>query len=440
MSQNDELTRRQFMVNAAQSYLGVSLMPMLGASVATSAFGQSSKGGARPATAKSVIYLNMAGGMSHLDTFDLKPRADREEIQGPTQELKTNVDGASVSSHLAGMATIRDRMCVINSMTSTQGAHEQGQYLLHKNYNPRGTTVHPSLGSWILKLGGRLNEDIPGYVAVRTSSEYSSGGFFGASYSAAPIGSPDEGLQNVNRYRSVTEQDFDARISLAAKMNAEFHSKYNQQQVKAYEGLYDEAVSLMRSEDLKAFDLSQENGQLRDEYGRNHFGQGCLLARRLVKHGVRFVEVTLGGWDSHYDNFAAVENRSKTLDRAYTALIKDLEKQGLLDTTIVALNTEFGRSPQIVKHHSNGRDHHPAAFSAVLAGGGIKGGITYGESDRIGRKVSDKPVSHRDFNTTIGYALGLDVTKTLYSPDKRPFTLTGKDNSGHGEPITEILT
>lgn len=438
MSKTDEITRRQFMVNAAQSYLGVSLIPMLGTAISTPAFAQGSKGG-NQATAKSVIYLNMNGGMSHLDTFDLKPKADREEIQGPTQELKTNVDGASVSSNLEGIAGIRDKMCVINSMTSTQGAHEQGQYLLHKNYNPRGTTVHPSLGSWVLKLGGRINESIPGYVAVRTGSEYTSGGFFGASYSAAPIGSPDEGLQNVDRYGSVSKDDFDARLSLAAKMNAEFHNEFNQQQVEAYDGLYDEAVSLMRSEDLVAFDLSKEDRQTRDQYGRNHFGQGCLLARRLVGHGVRFVEITLSGWDSHYDNFAAVEARSKTLDKAYTALIKDLEKHGLLDSTIVALNTEFGRTPDIVKHHNNGRDHHPAAFSAVLAGGGIKGGTTYGETDRIGRKVSDKPVTHRDFNTTIGYALGLDVEKTLYSPDKRPFTLTGKDNTGHGEPIKELF-
>ena len=424
-----ETTRRQFLVNAARSYLGVSVAPMLGATLASPAMAQPA--GSR-ATAKSVIFLNMAGGMSHIDTFDTKPSS--KDTQGPTESIGTNVDGIQVSSHLPKTAAIMDKLCVISSMTSTQGAHPQGQYMMHKSYAPRGTIVHPSMGSWVLKLGGRLNESIPGYVSVRTNSGVSSGGFLGATYSGVPIGVPDAGLQDVRRHGSVSEESFDSRLRLASKLNAEFHSQYNQKQVEAYDGLYEEAVKLMKSDDLKAFDIRQEPAKIRDGYGRNHFGQGCLLARRLVQHQVRYVEVTLGGWDSHYDNFSTVENRCKTLDQAYAALIQDLEANGLLNDVLVVLSTEFGRSPDIVEQHSMGRDHHPAAFSCVMAGGGIKAGMRYGETDKNGRRVRKNPVTHQNVNATIGHALGLDINQVVYSPSKRPFWMADK-----ADPIKEIF-
>ena len=425
----DELSRRQFMVNAARSYLGVSVAPMLGASLATQVSAQNIRPGAK---AKSVIFLNMAGGMSHIDTFDVKPKS--KSIQGPTEVVDTNVPGIQIAKNLEKTGQVMDKLCVINSMTSTQGAHEQGQYQLHKNYAPRGTIVHPSLGSWVLKLGGRINESIPGYVAVRSNAGSVSGGFFGANYSAVPIGQATEGLKNSLRHGSVSEADFDARLSLASKLNAEFHSQYNQKQVKAYDGLYQEAVKLMKSEDLKAFDITQEPSEVKAAYGEGQFNQGCLLARRLVQHGVRFVEVTLEGWDTHYDNFNEVRNRCQILDQAYATLIQDLEKNGLLDSTVVALGTEFGRTPEIKEDHNMGRDHHPQAFTCVLAGGGIKGGQLYGSTDRRGKKVAEKPVTHQNFSATIGHALGLDLNKTVYSPSKRPFWIADK-----AEPISEIF-
>lgn len=430
MSPQNEITRRQFMVNAARNYLGVSLAPMLGASLAGTGFAQSTRGG--KGTAKSVIFLNMNGGMSHIDTFDTKPKA--KEQQGPTESIGTKVDGIQVSQYLPKTAEIMDKLCVINSMTSTQGAHQQGQYLMHKSYSPRGTIVHPSMGSWVLKLGNRLNDSIPGYVAVQTNPSLASGGFLGATYSGVPIGVPSEGLKNVDRHRNVSEESFDARLSLAAKLNREFHAKYNQEQVTAYEGLYEEAVRLMKSEDLKAFDLNEEKKSLRDGYGRNGFGQGCLLARRLVEHGVRYVEVTLNGWDTHYDNFTTVEKSARTLDRAYAMLISDLARNGLLESTLVVLSTEFGRSPDIVEEHSMGRDHHPAAFSCVLAGGGIKEGMRYGKTDRAARRVREKPVTHQNINATIGYALGLDTSIKVMSPSRRPFWMADK-----ADPIKEIF-
>ncbi|MEM9080156.1 MAG: DUF1501 domain-containing protein [Verrucomicrobiota bacterium] len=388
----------------------------------------------RAKSAEHVIFLNMAGGMSHLDTFDLKPGRD---VQGPVEGISTAGD-YQVSQYLPKTAEVADKMCVINSMTSKQGAHEQGQYLLHRSYSPRGTITHPAIGAWVVRLKGRKNESLPGFVSVGGSARSASSGFMGAEFSGVPLGRPEEGLKDSERAHSVSEEDFNKRLAIADAFNKRFHEKYNVPQVKAYESLYDEAVKLMKSADLEAFDINQEPGTVRERYGQNNFGQGCLLARRLVESGVRFVEVTLGGWDTHYDNFTAVEARAAVLDQGFAALVKDLEIQGLLDSTLVVIGTEFGRSPNIVMEHNNGRDHHPACFSCVLAGGGVKGGVSYGKSDKNGNRPDESPVTLQDFNATIGYALGLDHEQVIYSPSGRPFRMGGADKE-LGTPLTSIF-
>lgn len=425
----DELTRRQFAVNAARAYLGVHLFPMLGGSVASAA----AEGAAKGAKAKHVIYLFMAGGMSHLDTFDPKPR--RKEVMGPTETIDTKADGIQLGHYLPKTAAVADKLCIINSLNSTQGAHEQGTYTMHTSYDMRGTIKHPSLGSWVVKLGGRLHPELPGFVAVNSSPEYTGGGFFGAKYSAAPIGNPEQGLQDSKRPAEVSDDDFARRLSLADRLNRKFHDRYPNPDVRAYEELYREAISLMNSEDLKAFNITEESQQTRDLYGSGNFAQGCLLARRLVEHGVRFVEVQLGGWDTHYDNFTGVEGRCQQFDQAYAALITDLHQRGKLQDTLVVLATEFGRTPRIVAEHGDGRDHHPGAFSCVLAGGGVKGGIKHGESDATATKVRNDLVTVQDFNATIAHALGLPHELVLMSPTKRPFKIADR-----GKPITSIFS
>jgi hypothetical protein len=424
----DELTRRQFVSNAARAYLGVHLFPMLGGTLASAAPETAAKGG----TAKNVIYLYMSGGMSHVDTFDPKPK--KKDVMGKTEAIPTKADGVMLGHYLPKTAEVMDKVCVINSMNSTQGAHEQGTYIMHTSYTLRGTIKHPSLGSWVLKLGGRIHPELPGFVAVNSSPEVTGGGFFGAKYSAAPIGSPDDGLQDSHRSSEVTPENFERRLSLADKMNRQFHGRYPNADVKAYEELYREAISLMNSKDLNAFDLSKESQATRDLYGKGRFAQGCLLARRLVQNGVRFVEVQLGGWDTHYDNFTGVEGRCKEFDQAYAALITDLEKTGKLKDTLVVVATEFGRTPEIKAEHQNGRDHHPSAFSCVLAGGGIKGGTKHGITDASGGKVKEGIVTVQDFNATIAYALGLPHDLVLMSPTKRPFKIADK-----GVPITTLF-
>jgi len=424
----DELTRRRFISNAAKMYLGVNLLPMFGSSVASAA---PAAVPAATAKAKSVIYLFMSGGMSHLDTFDPKKK---KEVMGPTEAIATKASDIMVSKYLPETAKVMDKVCVVNSMTSRQGAHEQGTYIMHTSYEMRGTVKHPSIGAWVMKLGGRHNPEIPGYVAIDSSQEYSGGGFFGAKYAAAPIGSPNDGLQDSKKPGAVNQADFDRRLALADRLNKQFHGKYENADVKAYEELYQEAVKLMNSKDLKAFNIKDEPAATRALYGEGRFAQGCMLARRLVEHGVRFVEVQLGGWDTHYDNFKSVEGRCKELDKAYAGLIMDLEKRGLLKDTLVVVATEFGRTPEIKSEHNDGRDHHPAAFSCLLAGGGVKGGFKHGETDPSGARVKDKPVTPQDFNATIAYALGVSHDLTVMSPSGRPFKFADK-----GAPVMDVF-
>ena len=424
----DEPTRRQFMQNAARAYLGVHLFPMLGPSIASAA----AEGAAKGAKAKHVIYLYMSGGMSHLDTFDPKPK--KKDVMGPTTTIPTSADGVEISGYLPKTAEVADKMCIINSLNSNQGAHEQGSYIMHTSYSQRGTIKHPALGSWVVKLGGRLHPELPGFVAVNSSPELTGGGFFGAKYSAAPIGRPNKGLQDSRRAGQVSKEDFSRRLSLADRLNKKFHDRYPNTDVKAYEELYREAIALMNSKDLKAFDLGEEDAATRKMYGSGNFAQGCLLARRLIEHDVRFVEVQLGGWDTHYDNFTAVEGRCQEFDQAYAALLTDLEKRGKLKDTLVVVATEFGRTPEIKADHGDGRDHHPSAFSCVLAGGGVKGGMKYGETDSSGGKIKKDKVSVQDFNATIAYALGLPHDLVIMSPTKRPFKIADK-----GSPVTSIF-
>lgn len=419
----DEPTRRAFMSHAARTLLGVHLVPMFGPTLTAAP--------AATAKAKHVIYLFMAGGMSHVDTFDPKKKKD---VMGKTTAIATKADGIQVGHYLSKTAEIMDKVCVINSMNSKQGAHEQGSYVMHTSYDLRGTIQHPSIGAWVLKLGGRLHPELPGFVAIDSSPDHVGGGFFGAKFSAAPIGNATEGLKDSHRHDSVSYDDFQRRLSLADRLNRDFHQKFPNTDVKAYEELYREAVSLMNSKDLEAFDIRKESEATRTLYGSGRFAQGCLLARRLVEKGVRFVEVQLGGWDTHYDNFTGVEGRCQEFDQAFAALITDLEARGKLAETLVVVATEFGRTPELNEQHKGGRDHHPSAFSCLLAGGGVKGGYRHGETDPSGSKVRKDMVTVQDFNATIAHALGLPVDKIIQSPSHRPFQIADK-----GKPVTSVF-
>ena len=429
LNRADELTRRQMLVNLAKSTLGVTLLPMTGASVAHGADFVPN----RPRAAKSVIFLMMSGGMSHLDTLDVMGK--KADVLGKTKAIDTSVSGMQLSENLPKTAKQMHHIALFNGMNTNQGAHEQGQYLLTRSYVMRGTIVHPALGSWVVRLAGKRNSNLPGYVAISTDPNQAGGGFMGAKFSGVPIGEAGQGLQDSMKPGSISQEDFDKRLKLADSMNKQFHTQVNNVSIREHNNLYGDALKLMRCDDLKGFDIGKEPTEMQELYGKSRFGQGCLLARRLVEHGVRFVQVTLGGWDTHYDNFTAVPARAKDLDDGLAALLQDLHRRGMLQDTLVVVGTEFGRTPEIISEHSDGRDHFPQAYSCLMAGGGVQGGRFHGKKDDKGAKVVEGLTSPQDFNATIAYALGLPVDQVVVSPSGRPFTIADK-----GKPVTSIFS
>jgi hypothetical protein len=370
----------------------------------------------------------MSGGMTHLDTFGVVPGAD---TMGDTKCIPTSADGVQLGDGLPTVAKHMHHGVIINSLSSTQGAHEQGNYFQHTGYTMRGATRHPTMGAWLQKFQGKGHPDLPGTVVISGDSKHPGGGFFEAPFQPLVLNNPSAGLQHSKRLANLGESDFDYRLNLSAKLNAGFEETYKHSAVRAYSDVYKDAVKVMKSADLAAFDLSQESAESQAEYGTSNFGQGCLLARRLVEHGVRFVEVSLGGWDMHQDIYARLPEKIGELDQALGALLGDLDRRGLLNETLVVLTSEFGRTPKI--NQNSGRDHYPKAFSSVLWGGGIRGGQIYGKTDK-GIEVTENKVNVPDLNATIGYALGLPLDQVIFSPTKRPFTIADK-----GQPLTGLF-
>jgi hypothetical protein len=424
VSRLDGLSRRQLLEHAARTALGVGVMTTVGTAATPS-----SAAGPRQ---RRLIYLYMGGGMTHLDTFDLKPGSD---TQGQTNGISTSVPGIQISQYLPTLAAKMDRLAIVRSMNTQTADHEAGEYLMRTSYEAIATERHPSLGPWIQRLRGRQNKSLPDTVLIGASPRHPAAGFLDPTFSPLPIGDPNRGLENTKSPAYLTENSFEKRIALIDGFDRRFRDKYPLKQVKGYTDFYDEATTLLSSGELKAFDLGNEKPEARDRYGRDAFGQGCLLARRLIESNVQCVEVTLGGWDMHNTMWeqGTLPARSAILDKALGALLADLETLGLLDDTVIAVTTEFGRSPQI--NYNAGRDHHPAAFSAVLAGGGIKGGQVYGSSDKRGHAVEEDGVSPADLNATVASALGLKLDQVIHSPTGRPFKV-----AHDGTALTKLLS
>jgi hypothetical protein len=420
----DELSRRGFITGMAKSCLGVSAI--LGAEdlLAYEIPGKT-------ASARHVIFLYMAGGMTHIDTFDPKP--ENKDVMGETTAINTSADGIQLGNWLPNTAKQMHNAALIRSLTSNQGAHQQANYLLHTSYQRRGTIKHPTLGSWVSRLSGKLNRTLPAHVRINGGSDVLGAGFLESKHGPLPLGNPSSGIQNVKAAGYLEQSLYTQRLHTAQEFNKMFLNEYSQKQVRAYTDLYNDAVKLMSSKDLEAFDLTKETEATRELYGENNFGQGCLLARRLVETGVRFVEVQLGGWDMHNGVFDGMATRGATLDQGLSALLSDLERTGKIDDTMVVVASEFGRTPE-VKAGRIGRDHHPTAFSAMLAGGGIKGGTVYGKSDERAHYVEEEGSSVEDLNATVAHALGLKLEEIHYSPSGRPFKV-----AHDGKVLNKIL-
>ena len=422
----DEPSRRNFLTTTAKSLLGVSFLPAVDGWICNTAAAAED---APKATTKHVIYLFMSGGMSQLDSFDPKPGSD---VQGDTKAISTSVPGIQIAEHFPKVAKLMKGLALVRSLTTETGAHEQGQYLMRTAYRPLASIRHPSMAAWSSHTLNSLNPTLPSSVVIGNSNKHPLGGFLESNDSPVPISSAKAGLKNTKPPKYLADKQFQHRLSLSSQFDRQFRQKYQNTGVEAYTQLYREAAKLLKSRDLKAFDISLEPAAVKEKYGENALGQGCLLARRLVEQGVRFVEVEFGGWDHHRDLNTNMATKAAVLDQALTALLRDLVAKDLYYDTMVVVASEFGRTPKI--NENAGRDHHPGAYSCLLAGGGIQGGQVYGKTDETGFAPADNAASPADLNATIAMALGIPIEKKFYSPSRRPFTVANE-----GSPIIELF-
>lgn len=411
-----------------------------------------------PKRRRHCILLWMSGGPSQTDTFDLKPD---HENGGEFKSIETNAPGLRISEHLPKLAKMGDKLAVIRSLSTREGDHGRGTFLMRTGHPPMGPIRYPSIGASLAKQLGEGDEltRLPGYVSVgpfRVFNQDAFGpGFLGPRFGPLIVGAadmpgsrpaprgnngqpppfPELKVQSLERAESITEARFSKRLEIWKRLQSDFLATRAEGAPVTHNTVYEGAVRLMGSEDAQAFNLADESEELREAYGRTEFGQGCLLARRLVERGVPFVEVSLGGgagWDTHSDNFNQVRNLSGDLDAGWATLMKDLDQRGLLESTTILWMGEFGRTPTI--NGSAGRDHFPGAWSCVLGGGGIAGGQAYGKTSEDGNEVVDGKVAVGDVLATLCEALGVDSDTMQQSNIGRPLPIT------EGTPIRAILS
>jgi acetyl esterase/lipase len=400
-----DLCRRQF--------LGLSLGGSLALALSGLARAEDD-GGDAPGRGQAdrCIVLYMAGGMSQTDTFDPKPGTKNS---GPLSAIKTRAKGLELSELLPGLAEQAHHLAVIRSMATKEGAHERARYLLHTGYIPSGTVKHPDLGALIAQ-GSAHDTDLPPYVAISGGGE--GAGAAGVRYAPFRVGNATQPVENLTYPKGVDSRRWKKRRKLLEAIEKQFVKSHPGDETAGHQSVYIQADRLMHADEVKAFDLSGESSELRAKYGQNPFGQGCLMARRLVEAGVKVAEVQLGGWDTHEDNFTRNRQLAGTLDAGFSTLLADLEERELLKKTLVVLITEFGRTPRI--NGREGRDHWAMGWSTALAGGSIRGGRAIGATNGDGTKVAERPITAPDLHRSVFHALGLDPDKTNFTPNGRP--------------------
>lgn len=366
---------------------------------------------------RSMILLWMGGAPSQFETFDPKPGTPNG---GPTQAIDTAVPGIRIAQGWEKTAAAMENIAIIRSMTNREGNHQRATYQLHTGYVPSGSVKHPSIGASIAREIADPANPLPAVVSVgRTIGA----GFLGVNYEPLVV---NAGRMPQNITGAVSTARFQRRSGLLNKLEDEFGERGGREVVEDHRKLYAKAAELFQSSDVEAFDLSKEPQSVQREYGNSNFGRGCLLARRLVERGVTFVEVSLGGWDTHAENFERTATLAGQADPGFAALVSDLKRRGLLESTLVVWMGEFGRTPRI--NARSGRDHYPRAFNVALAGGGVKGGQVIGSTTRDGTAVADSPVSVADLFCSFCHALGVDPRKENYSPLGRPLKIVDGGN------------
>lgn len=436
------LNRRQWLGYSAAA-LGVSCAGWLSPVARAIASSQDRK--------RRCVLLWMAGGPSQMDTFDLKPG---HANGGEFKEISTAVPGLRISEHLPGLAKHADQLAVVRSLSTKEGDHGRGTYLMRTGHAPGTPVKYPSIGSSISKELGDEYAPLPNYVAINQNIPFAAEafgpGFLGPKFSAATVNgseAADDGqggepgfaqlrVDNLTLPANVDEDRAVKRQELWDSFQQDFLSTRPVSAVLAQDTIYRRAVRTMHSKEAEAFDLEGESTAVREAYGRGTFGQGCLVARRLLERGVPFVEVSLGagglGWDTHVNNFSSVKTLSEQLDAGWSTLMTELKERGLLEDTTILWMGEFGRTPRI--NDQGGRDHYPNAWTCVFAGGGIQGGQAFGKTSADGTEVEEGKVEVGDVLATLCSAVGVDPDTENVSPLGRPHKIA------EGIPIDDILS
>jgi hypothetical protein len=369
---------------------------------------------------KACILLWMQGGPSQFETFS--PLVGHKN-GGDTKAIATSVAGIQFAEHWPEAAKVADRLAVIRSMTSKEGSHPRASYLMHTGYLPNPTARHPTLGSIVAsqlaaqRAGNTC--DLPPVVRIGGRGRSDSGaGLLGMQWDPFELRDPTQNPANTTP--QVEPARHLRRLALLERLEGGFAERLPEEAAD-HKSLYRRATRMIMSDAMRAFDLEQEPEAVRQEYGAGGFASGCLLARRLVESGVSFVEVVSNGWDTHQDNFAKVAELAGEVDRPYAALVRDLDRRGMLDDTLVIWMGEFGRTPQV--NPNAGRDHFPRSFNAVVAGGGVRGGQVIGKTDAAGVEVADRPVTVPDLFATFCRSMAIDPTVENMAPAGRPIKL-----------------
>lgn len=410
-----QLTRRRMLKLFSASMLGMPISRLMADAIP----GQGH--------AEHVVLFWNSGGMSHLDTWDPKPG---RKVQGEFAPIKTSVDGMEISEIFPQLAKQMHNAALIRSIAGTNGDHGRAQYELQTGFNQSPNILHPGLGSIVVHEREPLG-DLPAFISI--SGQASRAGYLGQQCEAYYVGRPGDKDPYLAFPEGISHARGMQRLQVLEKMNRRTSGTIGASELKASETALKDAVALMESPALKAFELDEETPQTVARYGDTEFGRGALLARRLVEKGVRFVQVNRGGFDNHGNIFQAMRDHGAVMDPAIASLISDLKANGLLSKTLVVVLSEFGRTPRI--NDGGGRDHWARCFSCMMAGGGLRGGSIIGSSDDDGMDPATRPVKVHDLHATLCHALGIDLSKEVITPQGRPMRLLQKE----AQPITELF-
>jgi Protein of unknown function (DUF1501) len=377
------------------------------------------------------ILLWMQGGPSQFDTFSPKPG---HANGGETKAIATSASGVEISENLPKTANVMDKVALIRSINSKEGAHPRASFLMHTGYLPTASVKYPTLGSIVAHEIGDHEFDLPSFVRIggRGHGQNDTAGLLGVDFDPFLMQPQDVGRMPQNTTLTTTDPRYLRRLGLLKDLEADYAASGGKQEVADHQKVYAKAAKMVRSPKMSGFDLAKEPQKMQDLYGNTPFGKSCLLARRLVETGVTFVEVALGNWDTHQDNAEKTKELCGQLDQPYAALLTDLAERGMLDKTLVVWTGEFGRTPKI--NPRAGRDHYPRAFNMTLAGGGVKGGQVIGQTDSGGESVTDRPVGISDLFQTICHSLKIDAQKENMSSIGRPIKIVDG-----GEVVKEVF-